>query len=404
MSSDNDKAKQLSKYWDGDINGYGRKEHTSCFSKSAKVKKGHKHNRRKVDSFKDNDGKDNLEYKEYINDMNHHHNDNNTATIVHNTSIISKRRRYDSSSSASKSDSDSNSHRYKGSSKQGRKSIVKDGHKRRLRRYESSNVKDLSNDSSPQEEVHMKNKIGEGKNKRERYESSSESSIYSTGSNDTSGDDSPTATENRNLKSSQSTVNIGHIAGLQSGSNFASQESEIQRNRKADALRMVDKYGVGETVYRDSKKSGIASNKSDTPLNEQEQHLLQTSRIQREKLEEQRREFKHLQQAPFARYKDDRELQEYHKNIIHKDDPMAVYAIAKQQHDRAATVMADNRRRVQQPVYKGPQPKPNRFGIRPGYRWDAHDRGNGFEDRLLSKRFSAQHQSELSYRNSSADM
>lgn len=56
------------------------------------------------------------------------------------------------------------------------------------------------------------------------------------------------------------------------------------------------------------------------------------------------------------------------------------------------------------PLYKGPPPKPNRFNIRPGFRWDGVDRGNGFEDKLLSQRNQMHHQKEVAYRWSTADM
>ena len=58
----------------------------------------------------------------------------------------------------------------------------------------------------------------------------------------------------------------------------------------------------------------------------------------------------------------------------------------------------------QRPVYKGPPPKPNRYGIQPGYRWDGIDRGNNFEDKILAQKYSAQHAKEQAYRHSSADM
>lgn len=56
------------------------------------------------------------------------------------------------------------------------------------------------------------------------------------------------------------------------------------------------------------------------------------------------------------------------------------------------------------PMYKGPPPKPNRYGIRPGYRWDGIDRGNGFEDRLLTSLHSKGREKEEAYKWSSADM
>ena len=73
--------------------------------------------------------------------------------------------------------------------------------------------------------------------------------------------------------------------------------------------------------------------------------------------------------------------------------------LLKQQYYNGGTVRSGRK-----PMYKGPPPKPNRYGIRPGYRWDGIDRGNGYEDRLLSSLHSKGREKEEAYKWSSADM
>ena len=74
---------------------------------------------------------------------------------------------------------------------------------------------------------------------------------------------------------------------------------------------------------------------------------------------------------------DDTDRETLLKNVEREDDPMAAYMKKKQ-----AKVHGRQKRF---PVYKGPQPPPNRYGIIPGYRWDGVDRSNGFEKKLLTQ-------------------
>ena len=253
----------------------------------------------------------------------------------------------------------------------------------RQRRHDSSSGSDSS---------------ASGPRKRQRHDSSSSSS-----SDD--GSAAPGRTKRRHDSSSdedETTERMasGHRAGLQSGGDFAQKERNIQTKRHQEAKEMVEKYGVGETVYR-SKQADTKNGDKRKPLTAEEHKRLHTGRAQLEQEEQAKREFAAIQQSQFARRADDAALEEERKREIRADDPMAAFATRRSALSGGDGATAQRRNR---PVYKGPAAKPNRFGIRPGHRWDAHDRGNGFEDRLLAKRSSARHEQERSYRYSAADM
>lgn len=194
-------------------------------------------------------------------------------------------------------------------------------------------------------------------------------------------------------------MSSGHVAGLQKGRDFARKESKIQSKRHDEAQEMVDKYGIGETVYRDKTKRADAKIKK-KPLTEEEKLQLHTGRAQLEQAALAQQEFQKIKESTFARRSDDAELEDLRKNEIRPDDPMAAYAVRQ----KLSTTGNATNTNATRPIYKGPPPKPNRFHIPPGHRWDAVDRGNGFEDRLLAKRSISQHQREQEYRNSAADM
>jgi pre-mRNA-splicing factor CWC26 len=296
---------------------------------------------------------------------------------------ISRRKRYDPDVVHSNSSDDDNKKQRNGRKRydSDNDSDDKGHHRRRRKRYDSD---DDNSNPSPDRRTDSKIEKGDHDNKdhphrltRERHDSSD---------SDDHG----------------ARMSSGHRAGLQTGQDFRQREERIHRKRLTEVQAMVEQSGMGETVHRNISRSHKQPTTKKIHLSQQEQAALNLGKVQKARMEAQSADMERLRESTFARYDNDTELEHLRRNALRKDDPMAVYATRK---DSRPTVSSSaDPTRTSRPVYKGPPPKPNRFNIRPGYRWDGVDRGNGWEDKLLAQKYLRQHQSEQAYRWSSADM
>ncbi len=270
----------------------------------------------------------------------------------------------------------------------------------RKQRHNSSSDDD---EKSGHRRKRKRSKSNSSRGRRQRYDSD-ESDTGRSNSRRRSRHDSDSDGDGSNEGARMSS---GHKAGLQNYKDFNQSEQKIQAKKHRDAQDMVDKHGMGETVYRDKdgRKTAAESNGGDQMDTAAVVERLNQGKVQKAVRDAKARELLDLQNSGFARYRDDNKLEEELKNEIRKDDPMAKYAMSKLQQHSKRNKTTDGQHQTQaKPIYKGPPPKANRFGIRPGYRWDGNDRGNGFEDKILAKKFSSARKAEQSYKWSSADM
>lgn len=168
------------------------------------------------------------------------------------------------------------------------------------------------------------------------------------------------------------------------------------------------------TIYRDSKGRIIDIEEEKKRLEEEkrvkegrivakQENMKGSLQIQKE-LDKQK-EFQKMQTAPFSRSVlisitccliicrsvDDKELNLLQKSKTLWDDPMKSQVADKQQEGSRLL------------VYRGNAP-PNRFGIRPGYRWDGVDRSNGFENIWFKKKAEEAALKAEAYKWSTEDM
>ncbi|XP_012277242.1 BUD13 homolog isoform X2 [Orussus abietinus] len=98
---------------------------------------------------------------------------------------------------------------------------------------------------------------------------------------------------------------------------------------------------------------------------------------------------------PLARYADDADLDKELREQEREGDPMLEYIKQKQ--------IKEGKRKPDLPKYEGSF-MPNRFGIKPGHRWDGVDRSNGYEKQWFEAQNAKKAIQEEAYKWSTADM
>jgi pre-mRNA-splicing factor CWC26 len=173
----------------------------------------------------------------------------------------------------------------------------------------------------------------------------------------------------------------GTHAGLQSAATVSAQLKRRQRDERAEFERHRKNNKEEETVYRDAtgRRIDISMKRAEArraaaEAEEKERHAQEALKgdVQLEEARRRREQLEDAKLMTFARKADDEDMNRELKEKERWNDPMMQFMAEKK------TTDGQGKGKKRRPQYGGAAP-PNRYGIRPGYRWDGVDRGNGFE-------------------------
>jgi pre-mRNA-splicing factor CWC26 len=223
--------------------------------------------------------------------------------------------------------------------------------------------------------------------------------------------------------SDSSKMSSGHSAGLLNADRFSTEAEAIRREKDAAIAAAADAAGgnAPATTYRDKRGRKLEMveemmRQERIRQGKEEQKAVDayewgTGVVQKAQARDRASELAGVAAEPFARTADDAKLEAMRKERARDGDPMAHLARARMVAGGGATEGrggegggSGGSGPPAKPVYKGPTPAPNRFGLRPGYRWDGIDRGNGWEDKVSQHRNAASVKKSASAAWSCSDM
>ncbi|KAF9042639.1 hypothetical protein BDZ89DRAFT_1128545 [Hymenopellis radicata] len=191
--------------------------------------------------------------------------------------------------------------------------------------------------------------------------------------------------------------------GLVSAKQLKKVLPQVQATTSADnnSLTAEEIAKAQETVYRDAtgrkidtKAARAEAARKKRELEEKEAQKMEWGKglVQRDEAEQNKKELEKQRNKKGFRHADDEDLNEELKAKELWNDPAAAFLTKKKA------------KGPKLPQYNGPPPPPNRFGIRPGYRWDGVDRSNGFEKKFFQNQNAKKRRGLESYQWSAEDM
>ncbi|KAG5984072.1 hypothetical protein E4U55_006104 [Claviceps digitariae] len=174
----------------------------------------------------------------------------------------------------------------------------------------------------------------------------------------------------------------GTHAGLQTASAVSAQLE--RRNREEREQFELHKLSAKEkeTVYRDAtgrrvdlslKRAEAKKIAADVEIREKQAKQALRGKLQLEEAKQRTEQLQDAKFLPFARTADDENLNKELKDRDRWNDPLLQFGGGKNQDE-----VKGRKGGGKKPLFPGAAP-PNRYGIKPGYRWDGVDRGIGFE-------------------------
>ena len=213
-------------------------------------------------------------------------------------------------------------------------------------------------------------------------------------------DDAPTMVGEDGEEIEGPTMASGAAAGLQTADQVtAALKKKEKAERKAMAAAGLDPEGKAqETIYRDAsgriinvamKRAEMRAKAEEDERKKQEELENRKGDVQRREKEERKQQLEDAKVMGVARHADDKDMNEELKERERWNDPMAKM-IGSKKSSKGGKSKGGGK------TYQGAF-EPNRYGIRPGWRWDGVDRGNGFERKWFAARNKKKDREDLEY-------